>query len=225
MVSPARLNPPPVFNDTRDGFTALAWLLSMNRYLALADVSNEDKTLYAISYLANPGPAHWFDGSGLADNCDFDIDFTPGFKKEYIPYNFADAYRRKLISLRMTTGFSSFLTVFRELLGALLGHASDNSAKITIRDFAQTAFIDNCPLSLQQMIEGHLVQYSDLAFTDVFCFAEEMDRIYHFQPEHRTKSISSSFPITTGPAMSALHSSSSSPPTISSPMELNHFAV
>ncbi|KAF9079208.1 hypothetical protein BGX23_004697 [Mortierella sp. AD031] len=225
MVSPARLNPPPVFNGARDGFTALAWLLSMNRYLALADVSREDKTPHAISYLANPGPARWFDGSGLADNCDFDIDFTPAFKKEYIPHNFAGACRRKLTNLRMTTDFPSFLAVFRELLGALLGHASDDSAKATIRDFAQTAFIDNCPLSLQQMVEGHLVQHSDLALTDVFRFAEEMDRIYHFQPEHRAKSTSSSFPITTGPAMSALHSSSSSPPTTSSPMELDHFAM
>ncbi|KAF9081172.1 hypothetical protein BGX29_004702, partial [Mortierella sp. GBA35] len=132
MVSPARLNPPPVFKGSRDGFTALAWLLAITRYFTLAKVDENDRTPHALSYLDTPGPAHWFDGCDLPDNCNFDKEFTPAFKKEYIPHNFAGNCCRALTSLRMTSDFPIFLTTFKDLLGALLGYAANDSAKTTV---------------------------------------------------------------------------------------------
>lgn len=159
MVSPARLNPPPVFKGARDGFSALTWLVAVNRYFTLAKVEEADRTPHALSYLDTPGPARWFDGCGLADTCDFQQEFTPAFKKEYIPHNFAGNCRRALTSLRMTSDFSTFLLMFKDLLGALLGYAPDESAKVTVNEFAQTSFIDNCPLALQQLIEGSILKH------------------------------------------------------------------
>ncbi|KAG0335510.1 hypothetical protein BG004_008423 [Podila humilis] len=168
MVPAARLNPPPVFTGTRDGFAALAWLLAVKRYFHVAKIPEADRTPHALSYLGTPGPARWFDGCALADTCNFETDFIPAFKKEYIPYNFAGACRRTLTNLRMTTTFPVYLDTFKELLGALLGHAATQSAKDTVNDFAQTSFIDNCPLVLQQLIEGHILQHEDITLDEIF---------------------------------------------------------
>jgi len=214
MVSPARLNAPPVFTGKRDGFTALAWLLAVNRYFTLAKIPTAERTPHALSYLESPGPARWFDGCGLADDCDFEKDFTPTFKKEYIPHNFAGACRRALTNLRMTTDFPSFLTTFKDLLGALLGDAANESAKATVNDFAQTSFIDNCPLALQQLIEGHILQHPDITLADIFLYASEMDRIYSFKPN--------SSAVGSAPLVSSFVPPSSSQAT---PMEIDHLEV
>lgn len=215
MVVPARLNPPPVFTGKRDGFTALAWLLALNRYFTLAKVQASERTPHAISYLESPGPARWFDGCGLADTCNFETEFTPTFKKEYIPHNFAGACRRALTNLRMTSDFPTFLTTFKDLLGALLGFAANDSAKDTVNEFAQTSFIDNCPLALQQLIEGHILQHPTISLPELFQYATEMDRIYSFKPNSST--------VNSAPLVSSLLS----PPSHSqaTPMELDHLTV
>ncbi|KAG0295654.1 hypothetical protein BGZ97_004763 [Linnemannia gamsii] len=216
MVSPARLNPPPVFKGARDGFSALAWLLAVNRYFTLAKVEEADRTPHALSYLDTPGPARWFDGCGLADTCDFEKEFTPAFKKEYIPHNFAGNCRRALTSLRMTSDFPTFLTTFKDLLGALLGYAENESAKATVNEFAQTSFIDNCPLALQQLIEGYILQHPSITLSDLFQYATEMDRIYSFKPNSPTHS--------SAPLVSSLASFSSSS-SQATPMEIDHISV
>ncbi|KAF8924669.1 hypothetical protein BGZ47_003776, partial [Haplosporangium gracile] len=216
MVSPARLNAPPTFAGERDGFTALAWLLTINRYFTLAKITESDRTPHALSYLGTPGPARWFDGCGLADNCDFETEFIPAFKLEYIPHNFAGACRRRLTNLRMTTTFSTYLFTFKELLGALLGYAANDTARATVNDFAQTSFIDNCPLVLQQMIEGHLLQNPSITLPEIFQYAQEMDRIYTFKPDNGPKNNSST--IASAPIVSSLTSS----PSQATPMEIDN---
>ncbi|KAK3812435.1 MAG: hypothetical protein J3R72DRAFT_480738 [Linnemannia gamsii] len=221
MVTPAHLNPPPVFTGVRDGFSALAWLVAVNRYFNLAKIKDDERTPHALSYLASPGPARWFDGCGLADTCNFKSEFTPAFKLEYIPNNFAGACRRHLTNLRMTTNFSTYLTTFKELLGALLGYAATEAAQTTVNEFAQTSFIDNCPLVLQQMIEGHLIQNPNTTLVQVFQYAQEMDRIYSFKPDTGPKTNSSV--IASAPIISSLTpSSSSSQATV---MEVDHIQV
>jgi len=215
MVSPARLNPPPVFKGSRDGFTALAWLLTVTRYFTLAKVEENDRTPHALSYLDTPGPARWFDGCGLADNCNFEKEFTPAFKKEYIPHNFAGNCRRALTSLRMTSDFPTFLTTFKDLLGALLGYAANESAKTTVYEFAQTSFIDNCPLALQQLIEGYILQHPNITLPELFQYATEMDRIYSFKPNSPAHS--------SAPLVSSFVSSPSS--SQATPMEIDNIGV
>ncbi|OAQ31228.1 hypothetical protein K457DRAFT_17332 [Linnemannia elongata AG-77] len=41
MVTPARLNPPPVFTGNCDGFSALAWLVAVNRWNTSPTTSQE----------------------------------------------------------------------------------------------------------------------------------------------------------------------------------------
>ncbi|KAF9112615.1 hypothetical protein BGX30_007232, partial [Mortierella sp. GBA39] len=216
MVSPARLNPPPVFKGARDGFSALAWLVAVNRYFTLAKVEVDDRTPHALSYLDTPGPARWFDGCGLADTCSFEEEFTPAFKKEYIPHNFAGNCRRALTSLRMTSDFSTFLITFKDLLGALLGYAANDSAKATVNEFAQTSFIDNCPLALQQLIEGYILQHPNTTLPDLFHYATEMDRIYSFRPNSSTHS--------SAPLVSSLPSFSPSS-SQATPMEIDNISI
>ncbi|KAK3809690.1 MAG: hypothetical protein J3R72DRAFT_480982 [Linnemannia gamsii] len=218
MVTAARLNPPPVFTGVRDGFSALAWLVAVNRYFNLAKIKDDERTPHALSYLASPGPARWFDGCGLADTCNFKSEFTPAFKLEYIPNNFAGACRRHLTNLRMTTNFSTYLTTFKELLGALLGYAATEAAQTTVNEFAQTSFIDNCPLVLQQMIEGHLIQNPNTTLVQIFQYAQEMDRIYSFKPDTGPKTNSSV--IASAPIISSLTPSSSS--SHATAMEVDH---
>jgi hypothetical protein len=221
MVTPARLNPPPVFTGARDGFSALAWLVAVNRYFNLAKISETEQTPHALSYLGTPGPARWFDGCGLPDSCNFKDEFTPAFKTEYIPNNFAGSCRRQLTNLRMTTNFSTYLTTFKELLGALLGYASTDAAKSTVNEFAQTSFIDNCPLVLQQMIEGHIIQNPDITLIQIFQYAQEMDRIYSFKPDNGHKTNSSA--IASAPIISSF--TSSSYPTQPTPMEIDNIQI
>jgi len=225
MVAAARLNPPPTFNGKRDGFTALSWLVAVNRYFRLANIEDDDRTPHAITYLANPGPAQWFDGCGLADDCDFDDSFTPTFKEEFIPHDFASSCRRQLTTLRMTTDFTSYLVAFKELLNALLGNAADESAKDTIHDFAQDAYIDNCPIALRQLLQAHLVQDVNANLYTLFQFGEKMDRIYHFKPDTGSKSHHPTYLLIHNPS-----SSSSPPPSNPSlppgtPMDLDHLQV
>ncbi|KAG0271898.1 hypothetical protein BGZ97_011128, partial [Linnemannia gamsii] len=159
---------------SRDDFTALAWLLAVSRYFTLAKVEEDDRTPHALSYLDTPGPARWFDGCGLADNCNFEKEFTPAFKKEYIPHNFAGNCRRALTSLRMTSDFPTFLTTFKDLLGALLGYAANDSAKRRpFMNLHKTSFIDNCPLALQQLIEGYILQHPNITLPELFQYATE----------------------------------------------------
>ncbi|KAF9132652.1 hypothetical protein BGX30_012585 [Mortierella sp. GBA39] len=173
---------PPVFTGARDGFSALAWLVAVNHYFNPAKINETEQNPRALSYLGMLGPARWFDGCG-----DFKTEFTPTFTLEYIPTNFAGACRRHLTNLRMTTNFSTYLTTFKELLSALLGYASTEAAKATINEFAQTSFIDNCPLVLQQMIEGHVIQSPDITLVQIFQCAQEIDRIYSFKPDTGSK--------------------------------------
>lgn len=221
MVTPARLNPPPVFTGNRDGFSALAWLVAVNRYFNLAQIKDDERTPHALSYLASPGPARWFDGCGLADTCNFKTEFTPAFKLEYIPNNFAGACRRQLTNLRMTTDFSTYLTTFKELLGALLGYAATEAAQTIVKEFAQTSFIDNCPLVLQQMIEGHLIQNPNTTLVQIFQYAQEMDRIYSFKPDTGPKTNSSA--VASAPIVSSLASSRSS--SQATDMEIDHIQI
>ncbi|KAF9936847.1 hypothetical protein BGZ65_001998, partial [Modicella reniformis] len=221
MSSAARLNPPPVFTGTRDGFSALAWLLAVKRYFTLAKIDKADRTPHALSYLGTPGPARWFDGCTLQDDCDFETEFIPAFKKEYIPHNFSGACRRALTNLRMTTTFPIFLDSFKELLGALIGHAADKSAKDTVNDFAQTSFIDNCPLVLQQLIEGHILQHDNITLAEIFQYAHEMDRIYSFKPDNTPRPNSSA--IGTASLLPSFSTSSSQP--TSTPMEIDSIQV
>ncbi|KAG0252529.1 hypothetical protein BGZ95_006598, partial [Linnemannia exigua] len=174
----ARLNPPHLFTGERDGFSALIWLRAINRYIALAKIETADRTQHAISYLANPGPARLFNGSGLADTCNYASIFTPALKAEYI------------------------------------------SPVDVINEFIQTAFVDNCPTILRQMIEGQLVKDENMTLTEIFSFADRMDKIYSFRPDNGTKSYSS--PIASAPAIASSFSSSSSSAT---PMDLDNIMV
>ncbi|KAG9063440.1 hypothetical protein KI688_004323 [Linnemannia hyalina] len=205
----------------RDGFSALAWLVAVNRYFNLAKIRDTEQNPHALSHLDIPGPVRWFDGCGLPDTCNFKTEFTPTFKLEYIPTSFAGACRRHLTNLRMTTNFSTYLTTFMELLGALLGYASTDAAKATVNEFAQTSFIDNCPLVLQQMIEGHIIQSSDITHVQIFQCAQEMDRIYSFKPNTGSKTNSSA--IAPLPIISSLASSSYSAQT--TPMEIENIQI
>ncbi|KAF9913672.1 hypothetical protein FBU30_003098, partial [Linnemannia zychae] len=143
----------------------------------------EDQTPHAISYLDKAGPARWFDGSGLEDNCKFEEEFIPAFKAEYVPHNFSSMCRKALTNLQMTTDFPSYLATFKEYLLALLASATDQSAADTIHEFAQTSFIDNCPRSLRAMIEAELVKSPRLTLTEIFSFADQMDKVYSIQPD------------------------------------------
>jgi hypothetical protein len=215
MVTPARLQPPPTFTGVRDGFTALTWLTAVGRYFNLAQISSTDQTPHAISYLGSPGPARWFDGSGLADTCDFKTVFTPAFKKEYIPHNFAATCRRSLTNLQVTTSFPDYLSTFKELLRALLTLSTDASAKATVNEFAQSSFIDNCPKALQQIIEGYLIQHPSATLSEIFAYAEQMDRIYSFKGKHSPSTLTSA----------PLVSSSLSPPNGPTPMDLDTIQI
>ncbi|KAG9060831.1 hypothetical protein KI688_008859 [Linnemannia hyalina] len=221
MVTPARLNPLPVFTGARDGFSALAWLVAVNRYFNLAKISETERTPHALSYLGTPGPARWFDGCGLPDTCNFETEFTPAFKLEYIPNNFAGSCRRHLTNLRMTTNFSTYLSTFKELLGALLGYASTDAAKTTVNEFAQTSFIDNCPLVLQQMIEGHIIQNPNITLIQIFQYAQEIDRIYSFKPDTGPKT--NSLAIASAPIISSFTSSSAL--SQATPMEIDNIQI
>ncbi|KAF9963666.1 hypothetical protein BGZ65_001492 [Modicella reniformis] len=199
----------------------VAWLLAVKRYFALAKIPEADRTPHALSYLGTPGPARWFDGCALTDDCNFEDEFIPAFKKEYIPHNFTGACRRTLTNLRMTSTFPIFLDTFKELLGALIGHAASQAAKDTVNDFAQTSFIDNCPLVLQQLIEGHILQNEKITLAEIFQYAQEMDRIYSFKPDITPKSNSSA--IGSASLLPSFSSSSSLPPT--TPMEIDNIQV
>ncbi|KAK3844411.1 MAG: hypothetical protein J3R72DRAFT_473350 [Linnemannia gamsii] len=203
MVTATRLNPPPVFTGVRDGFSALAWLVAVNRYFNLAKIKDDERT--PMLSLIWPHLS----------------EFTPAFKLEYIPNNFAGACRRHLTNLRMTTNFSTYLTTFKELLGALLGYAATEAAQTTVNEFAQTSFIDNCPLVLQQMIEGHLIQNPNTTLVQIFQYAQEMDRIYSFKPDTGPKTNSSV--IASAPIISSLTPSSSS--SHATAMEVDHIQV
>ncbi|KAF9914224.1 hypothetical protein FBU30_002719, partial [Linnemannia zychae] len=201
-TSAARLNPPHVFSGKRDGFSALTWIRTIKCYFVLAKIAQPDYTPHAISYLDKEGPARWFDGSGLADDCDFETEFVPAFKSEYVPHNFSSVCRKAITNLQMVSDFPTFLANFKEYLNALLSNTSDASAKSTICDFAQTSFIDNCPKVLRTMIEGQLVKDPDMTLIDIFTFADKMDKIYHIQPDTKPAK-SDSFTITTTPAVSS----------------------
>ncbi|KAG0247516.1 hypothetical protein BGZ95_008633, partial [Linnemannia exigua] len=90
----------------------------------------------------------------------------------------------------------------------------------TVNDFAQTSFIDNCPLVLQQMIEGHIIQNPSITLVQLFQYATEMDRIYSFKPDTGPKTNSSA--IASAPLISSLASPPSSQAT---PMEIDHIQI
>ncbi|KAI1290492.1 hypothetical protein EDD11_009338 [Mortierella claussenii] len=217
MSSPARLAPPPTFLGERDGFSALAWLISLDRYLKLAKIAKEDYTRHAVSYLAHPGPARWFNGASLADDCDYEREFVPAFKLEYVPAQFANSCRTQLMNLKMTSTFSEFVSTFKELLQALLSFVTDGAAQTVAREFAQTAFLDNCPKDLQQMLSGHLLNNPDTSLSQLFTLSEQLDRIYNFAPTPAARIAPRSPPLVTAPAVTSLYG-----PPPATPMEIDN---
>ncbi|KAF9914857.1 hypothetical protein FBU30_002333, partial [Linnemannia zychae] len=116
VTSTAHLNPPHVFSGKRDGFSVLTWICTIKCYFVLAKIAQPNYIPHAISYLDKEGPAHWFDVSGLTDDCDFETEFIPAFKSKYMPYNFSNVYRKAIINLQMVFDFPTFLANFKEYL-------------------------------------------------------------------------------------------------------------
>ncbi|KAI1315847.1 hypothetical protein EDD11_000282 [Mortierella claussenii] len=105
------------------------------------------------------------------------------------------------MNLKMTSTFSDFVSTFKELLQALL---ADKAVQTVAKD-AQTAFLDNCPKELQQMLSGHLFNNPDTSLAQLFILSEQLDWIYNFVPISTLRITPCSSPLTTVPVIISLY--------------------
>ncbi|KAI1294076.1 hypothetical protein EDD11_008265 [Mortierella claussenii] len=134
-----------------------------------------------------------------------------------VPAQFADSCRTQLMNLKMTSTFSEFVSSFKELLQALLSFVTDGTAQTVAKDFAQTAFLDNCPKDLQQMLSGHLLNNPETSLSQLFTLSEQLDRIYNFAPTSAPRIAPRSPPLITAPAVTSLYG-----PPPATPMEIDN---
>lgn len=171
---------PQPFNGVRDGFSALTWLKTMERYFCATQLRSDLYTVMAVAYLG-PRSAEWFNGSGISHDASFE-DFKKAFKNAFIPDDFLRVVRHSLATLRMTSTVEDYTTESRRLLSVLTSEAKDVSARYEIESMAHISFIEGCPKSLQQLLSAMLVTQA-LTVEQLYQAAEKYDRIYHFQSD------------------------------------------
>lgn len=174
---------PAKYDGTRDGFKCLAWLKEVNRYFAMKNTPATHQTLTAVNLLG-PTSLLWWDSLPETDDCAYTT-FVSSFKAAYMPSNFIQQVRGNLLSAKLTSTLTEFLTRLRLYLTILISEEPDT--RPFLESTAKIVFIQGCPDDLQQMLQADQVANPNISFTDMCMKAEGFDAIYAFSPKGATK--------------------------------------
>ncbi|KAF9913907.1 hypothetical protein FBU30_002951, partial [Linnemannia zychae] len=149
----------------------------------MKNIPDANRTIHAVNLL-NHSCLLWWESLGHPDICDYSI-FIAAFKKAYMPEGFIKQVRGQLLSAKLTSTLSKFLTRLRLYMNILL--AEDPSGRSFLESTATTIFIRGCPEDLQLHLQSELVINPSIPFYDLYAKAEAFDALFSYGPKGATK--------------------------------------